>query len=207
MEAQQEIWKDVVGYEGKYQISSYGRIRSLNRKIVDQKGIARKLKGRILKPVKCTNGYLEAHFRIGGDSKWLLIHRLVATAFLSNPKKHPCVDHINTIRNDNRVENLRWCTHSDNFLSNPISRNRMRMINKGRTATEETRRKLSKASLGKLKSRSRSILQYTRDGSFVKEYKMITEAVRELNANFSHIKDCCNGIRKTSYGYIWKWKE
>lgn len=101
-----EIWKAVQGYEGLYEISSLGRIKSTYSR-------------RILKPTAYGN-YLGIALVKDGISKKYYIHRLVATAFLPNPQEHPCIDHVNTIKTDNRVENLRWCTFLQNNL-NPLT--------------------------------------------------------------------------------------
>lgn len=101
-----EIWKDVQGYEGLYEISSCGRIKSTYSR-------------RILKPAAYGN-YIGVALVKDGMSKNYYIHRLVATAFLPNLKKYPCIDHINTIKDDNRVENLRWCSFLQNNL-NPLT--------------------------------------------------------------------------------------
>lgn len=105
-----EVWKDIPGYEGLYMISSMGRIKSAYSK-------------RILSLVpsghKGKDYYVIALVR-NGEKKNFPIHRLVAMAFIPNPLNLPCVDHLNTDRFDNRVENLRWCTYSENNL-NPIT--------------------------------------------------------------------------------------
>lgn len=101
-----ETWKAVQGYEGLYEISSLGRIKSTYSR-------------RILKPTAYGN-YLGVALAKDGISKNYYIHRLVATAFLPNPLKYPCIDHVNTIKTDNRVENLRWCTFLQNNL-NPLT--------------------------------------------------------------------------------------
>lgn len=101
-----ENWKDVVGYEGLYQISSYGRLRS---------------KKSIRKPQLNNNGYLWLLLWRKGKVRRAYIHRLVAEAFLPKVDGKTYVDHINTNRLDNRVENLRWCTFAEN-VNNPISK-------------------------------------------------------------------------------------
>lgn len=101
-----EIWKDVVGYEGMYEVSNKGRVRSLDRK--DIRG--RRVKGKYLKYKKTSRGYLSLQL-CGKDC---LIHRLVAKAFIPNPENKPQVNHIDGDKSNNNVENLEWCTSSEN---------------------------------------------------------------------------------------------
>ncbi len=102
-------WKDVQGYEGVYQVNKLGEIRSLDRhtKIGWRKG-------RVLKGVKGNNGYLRLTLCKNHIKKNFTVHRLVALTFIPNPDKLEQVNHINGIKSDNRVENLEWCTASEN---------------------------------------------------------------------------------------------
>ena len=103
-----ELWKDIKDFDG-YQISNMGRIRSVGRKVAV--GVhKREIVGLILKTNKDKDGYEGVNLKIGGKSYRKKVHRLVAKAFIDNPNNYPCIDHINGIRDDNRVENLRYCT-------------------------------------------------------------------------------------------------
>ena len=99
MNYENEIWKPIVGCEGLYEVSSYGRVRSLKRKAP-----------RILKLKKDPDGYSEVGLYIDGKQKQFLVHRLVAEAFIPNPENKATVDHIDRVRDNNFVENLRWAT-------------------------------------------------------------------------------------------------
>ena len=96
-----QIWKDIEGYKGHYQISNYGNVRSLKKD-------AFLMKGGYLKGYKIINLWKN------GAGKMFRVHRLVAAAFIPNPKNKPCVDHIDGVRFHNFVENLRWCSINEN---------------------------------------------------------------------------------------------
>lgn len=102
----EEIWKDVAGFEGYYQISNFGRVRSLDRIKCD--GI--RMKGRIKKTHLDSCGYEMVQLRKDGAIKHMSIHRLVATAFIPNPNNLPQVNHIDEVRNHNTIDNLEWCS-------------------------------------------------------------------------------------------------
>ena len=101
-----EVWKDIEGYEGLYQVSNLGRVRSL--------GHDKYHPGRMLKPGKDRNGYLFVNLYKNGEPKHCSIHRLVAIAFIPNPDNLPEVNHINEKKQDCRVENLSWVSRIQN---------------------------------------------------------------------------------------------
>lgn len=98
-----ELWKDIKGYEGIYQVDCIGRIKSLKRNIILKKRIG-------------TKGYSFICIYKDGLPKYYSVHRLVAIAFISNPMNKPCVNHLNGIKDDNRIENLEWVTDSENKI-------------------------------------------------------------------------------------------
>lgn len=122
-----EEWRDIPGYEGLYQASNLGRIRSLDREIVDRFGTARKIRGRVMRQEMGTAGYLIIRLTKDGKRKHVLVHRLIAMAFLPDDDWSLQVDHINGIRHDNRVNNLRFATPQEN------TDNKMRLGNKRST--------------------------------------------------------------------------
>lgn len=121
-----EIWKDIKGFEGYYQISNLGRVKSLSRLSVQNHLLPEK----ILKTCTAQGGYLEVFLYIDGKRYHKKPHKLVADAFIPNPDNLPEVDHINTDKNNNCVDNLRWCTHIGNY-ENPLTRQKLSEIRIG----------------------------------------------------------------------------
>lgn len=114
-----EIWKDIKGYEGYYQVSSFGRVRALNR-VVNYKDMygnisKRFIKGKMLKTCYVPNSYPSLSLSIKNVVKHHSVHRFVAQAFVPNPLKKEEVNHIDSNRENNHVSNLEWCTHAENM--------------------------------------------------------------------------------------------
>lgn len=105
-----EEWKDIKGYEGIYQVSDLGRVRSLDRLSAN----GRRLKGQFLKPYKSRGGYLQVELCKDGKGKPFYVHQLVATAFCPNPDNLPFVNHCNERKDDNKAFNLDWCSAKEN---------------------------------------------------------------------------------------------
>ena len=102
-----EIWKDILGYEGKYQVSNWGRVKSLNYNNTGKEGI--------MKLTKDGNGYLQVQLHKDGKVKECRVNRLVAQAFLENPDNLPEVNHKDKNRSNNKLENLEWCDRKYNL--------------------------------------------------------------------------------------------
>ena len=181
-----EIWKDIEGYEGLYQVSNVGRVKSLPRLnlCVDKTYIR---KGKVLKGLSDKNGYLYVLLSKGGVQRKFLIHRLVAKHFIQNPQNFPQVNHKNEIVDDNRLENLEWCDCAYNI----------------RYGTGIKRR----AKLQTNRHGAKEVLQFTLDGKFIREFPSTMEIVRVYGFRQSHINECCLGKAKSSYGYVWKYKD
>ena len=175
-----EEWRDVVGYEGYYQVSSEGRVKSLKRTFIDKSGRKRTVKERILKPAFDGWGYLIVTLCACGKRKNLMVHRLVCEAFNDNRDEKPEVNHINEIKTDNRACNLEWCTRRENLTHG--------------TRSERSAKTLSKP-----------ICQYTLDEKIVKTWASLTEVKRQTGFGQSHISQVANGKRKQAYGFIWKY--
>jgi len=112
----EEVWKDIAGFEGCYQVSNLGNVKSLYRLVGCAFGAKKSTPEKILKGVSSKHGYLFVNV---GKNK--TIHRLVALAFIPNPDNKPCINHINGIKSDNRLDNLEWCTYSENTTHSYIN--------------------------------------------------------------------------------------
>lgn len=169
----EEIWKDIDGYVGKYQVSNLGNVRRAGK--------------RILKPQKRGQGYLSVWLYDGhNNAKQLSVHRLVANAFIPNPEGLAEVNHLDECKQNNRAENLAWCSHMENCVYG----DRPRRIGMSNTNGKK----------------SRAIAQYTLGGELVCVYPSLQEAGRH-GFHASNICKCANGNPKYShaYGYLWKY--
>lgn len=161
----EEIWKDIKGWKGLYQISSLGNVRSLNRIVKTKKG-EREYKGRVLKSNIGTNGYRYVCLSSGIKISTKYIHKLVATNFLEEIEGCE-VDHINSIKTDNRLVNLRYITHFENSSR----------ANKGRHKDNSMEKN----------PKSKIVLGFIGD-KIVKEYDCAKKLCNELGMNYSNFK-------------------
>ena len=196
-----EEWRDIKGYEGIYQISSEGRVKSKQRITRNNHTIKEKIR----KPKIDKDGYCCVKLWIDGISKEYFIHRLVAQAFIPNPYNKPCIDHINTNKTDNRAENLKWCTHKEN-ANNPISREKYL---RNRYKVEGTHRisvyRPTKESIEKMAEKHKKPVAMYKNGILIKKFNSAADAEREdNNLKYMSISAACNGRLKTYRGYEWK---
>ena len=214
MTKKDRIWKDVIGYEGLYQISNYGEIKSYE--IVDSLGRVRP--STILKYSYDKDGYAHCNLSCNGKHRKYTVHRLVATAFIPNTENKPTIDHINGDKTDNRVSNLRWATHKENSNNENTKVTGENHHNYGKITPIEVREKISKSNLGKtftseqkLKmSQNRphkSISQYTLDGIFIQSFNSIKEASEKLMLRKAGICNCLKGRYTHCGGFKFKYNQ
>ena len=196
----EEVWKAIKGYEGLYEVSNMGRVSSLDR-IVKSRGFYIIRKGAIKKLLTDRKGYLYVFLSKNNIEKTHRVHRLVADAFIPNPDNKPEVDHINTIRSDNRVENLRWVTSKENS-ENEISHKKQ----KDSWTDELKRRVIESRRLSGGGHAPQRVYQYTLDGEFVAEYDTIADAKLALSTN-NNIYKAVDREDLSSCGYIWRTKK
>ena len=171
-----EAWKDVEGYEGLYKVSNLGNVMSLRYR-----------RGHFSKTLipKCNScGRLWVELSRDGVTKPMQIHRLVAIAFLPNPENYPEINHKDENPQNNRVDNLEWCTRQYN-VNYYFDRRRNDSIKRN----------------GKLKESP--IIQKTLDGEFVRMWDNSRQIKKELNLSDWSVSECCRGNRKTAYGFTW----
>lgn len=176
----EEIWKPVIGWEGLYEVSNFGRVRSLDR-YVTQLNYTRFCKGQLLKPTFHKSNYYIVTLRNSGIQKISKVHQLVMNAFnpnVSNEKLE--INHIDGNTKNNRLENLEWTTHQQNLIH---------------------------ASKHYLLSIYKPINQYDLNGKFIKRWKSMNEARDFYNLGINSLRNACkrkSGIHK---GYIWRYAE
>lgn len=192
-----EIWKDVVGYEGLYQVSNLGRVMNIR-------------KNKLASLVLNTNGYYRVNVSKNKTWKLMYVHRLVAEAFVEKIEGKTQIDHIDGDRMNNRATNLRWCTQKEN-ANFPIAKERRSESHKGKVGIlnpmygkKRPIEVVNKMAHSMALKYNMPVIQYTKDGKFVKEWICAAVAEKYIGVNQNHIRDCCRGKVKSAGGYIWK---
>ena len=180
-----EVWKDIVGYEGKYQVSSYGRVKSLERKVWNRYQFVTK-KERILKKRYNHKGYVAVILYLNNSSKSYMVHRLVAMHFIDNPEHKTQVNHKNGCKEDNRVQNLEWVTGSEN---------QRHAFDLGLYDTR----------IKKQKDASKPVMMMSVDGEPLFVFQSIHEANDYFGVKDSHIYAVCCNRRNVALGYRWQY--
>ena len=213
----EEIWKDIEGYEGYYQISNMGRVKSLERTVRCNRGY-RTVPEKILEGSKNTYGYLQVELCQEAKKNYCTIHRLVAQAFLDNSEGYKEINHKDEDKTNNCVENLEWCDRSYN--TNYGTRNqRAGEKLRGRKHSEETikkiaeklrGRKLSEETIKKIAEKQRNnsrtskpVYSVDKVTGEIKEYPSAKEAERCTGIYHGSIIRCCRGERNSAGGFHW----
>lgn len=200
-----EEWKPIPKFKGEYEASTLGRIRSVDRIVIDSIGRRHAYKGMVIKQSIDSDGYNIVTL-FGKTQK---VHRLVASTFILNENKLPQINHKNEIKTDNRVDNLEWCDAKYNANYGTAKARKM-FTYKSRHGEDfisnlgkKYSKKATEASV--LKTR-KSVLQFTLNNIFIKRFDSISSAVRETNIYKSGIIRACKGEYKQAGGFIWKYE-
>lgn len=177
-----EVWKDIEGYEGFYQVSNFGRVKSLEKEFKAGRSYGlRMMKERILKHGTNSGGYQVVVFSKDEKKRSFSVHRIVAETFIPNPECKKEVNHIDGNKTNNHVDNLEWSTRSENIL-------------------HAYKMNLQDAP-------KKKIDQFDKVGKFIKSYNSLTEASKELNICLKTISNNLKGRNKSAGGYVWKYAE
>jgi|LGVE01.1.fsa_nt_gb hypothetical protein len=181
-----EIWRDIPNYELFYQVSNFGRIKSLPRKILKSDNKHQTLKGVVLTPV-LTNRYHIVSLSKCGVRKTYRVHRLVALTFIPNPENKPQINHRDFITTNNAIDNLEWCTASENALHSV-------KYNKNRNYYREHNHKLKK-----------KVVQLSLNNVVIKVWESLYSIQKTLNIHKSNVGKVCKGKQHTAGGFKWKY--
>ena len=203
---EKEEWRPVKDYEGRYEISNLGRVRSLDHKVFCEKTQtwkSRIQRGRVLKPASngSKQGYLIVNLRRFNRSKMRYVHRLVADAFLDNPNNYPVINHKDENPKNNRVDNLEWCTQKYNVnYGSRLDKFRFFMLsdknpNRGKHRPESFKEKVRK-----------SVLQFDREGHLVKEWDSARTVGDTLGIYPGGITSSCRRRIPSYKNFIWRYK-
>lgn len=191
----EEVWKDIKGYEGIYQVSNLGRIKSFKRKSINE--------GLILKPHEIRLGYLQVTLYDKNKRKIFLVHRLVAMTFIPNPQNKPEINHKDGNSSNNKVSNLEWCTHQENIQH--AWDNGLQVVTEKQ---KECGRKYAKINFElSTKKIQKKVRQYDLNNNFIKEWDCMNEAERQLKICNGKISACCKGKRNKAGGFKWRYAE
>lgn len=188
---EQEIWKNVVGYEGYYQVSNFGNVMRTSKEYVNSIGHLCKSNEKQCKLDIYKNGYVYVHLSIGGRAKHVQVHRLVAMAFIPNPNNLPQVNHKDGNKTNNSVDNLEWCTAGENE----------------RHAYRIGLKKPNMSQLGKVgesSARGIAIIQYDKNMNFVAEYPTARIAAKHIGVHPASVSKCAN-LKNKCKGYYFRW--
>lgn len=178
-----EEWRPVAGFEGLYEVSNIGRVRSLTRY------------KKVIKPIVTNSGYYQYQLWRGGICRTGLAHRLVAQAFIPNTGNKPMVNHIDENKLNNSVDNLEWVSHVENCRYGTAIARRTEHL-------DYSKRRINNA--GQIAACSIPVAQFTKDGEFVRNWASASECARENGWQVSNIRRSCTADHATAYGFIFK---
>ena len=188
MQITNEIWKVIPGYDGRYEVSSHGRIKTYSNARWGNKA-----QGRIMTLKKTTAGYpcvtLYKPFS-NGQRTYCMVHRLVAKAFIPNPENKETVNHIDGNKENNIVTNLEWATHSENSTH---------AVRTGLSTPSQKQKDVT------VKRCSIPVLMFDKCMNLLAKYESAKQASLQTGAEHSSIIKCCRGKLKTANGYIWRY--
>lgn len=185
---EEEIWKDVIGYEGYYKISDLGRVKSLPRNGTVNREI-------IMKPKLSKAGYLTIHLRKSGYSKHRKIHRLIAMAFIDKVEGKEIINHKDGNKLNNSISNLEWCTYKENA---------QHAHDTGLAKTDI--KQIAAARAISIAVRTKRVKQLDMEGNEIREFASMTEARKRLNkTSSSMIARVCTGKAKSYEGFKWQY--
>jgi hypothetical protein len=176
-----EIWKDIEGYDGAYQVSNMGRVKSVARVTTRlcQYGIREyRIPERIMRTRFGTSGYLCVNLHHEGKQVTEMIHRLVALHFCKGYADGMTVNHIDEVKTNNRADNLEWLTQKENN-------------NHG-------------TGIARRKKHPKAVVQMSLSGEVLQTFPSLKAAAKAVGQNPTHLGHCCNGERPTAAGFKWK---
>ena len=205
-----EIWKDIKGYEGIYQASNMGNIRSLY--FYNNRYKTKHYRKKLMKQSEDKQGYKIISLSKNKKQKTYKVHRLIAQTFIKNPDDKKEVNHIDGNKSNNEINNLEWCTRSENQIhayKNKLQRQTKKMkihsIELGKKYGKMNGSKTGKENIKKaIEKRKIPVNQYTLTGQYIKTWPSMSEAARNIRTYKSLISSCSKGIRESAGGYKWK---
>lgn len=198
---QEEIWKDVVDYEGYYIVSSNGIVKSVERLVPQGKSL-RRVKEKVKAINKNPCGYPCVTLCKGRKSRAIPLHIILAKAFIPNPENKPYIDHIDTNKDNFSLDNLRWVTAKENS-NNPLT-----LVHcKQNTYTDEViKRRLETSKKRGGITAPKDVYQYDLQGNFVSRYKSASDAERATQINATAIRGACKKQRYSAGGFLWSYQ-